>query len=117
MELKQILLLRQSGVDIEGALHRFSGDSGLYEKFLQKFLSDPTFGELTKALKDGNAQDAMNMAHTLKGVSSNLGFVKLFTISSEMASAIRRDDFEGAKERYPQLSATYNEIREILSGA
>lgn len=43
MDLNTILELKGAGVDIEGALRRFSGNSVLYEKFLKKFLTDSTF--------------------------------------------------------------------------
>ena len=60
MDLNTILELKGAGVDIDGALRRFSGNSALYEKFLKKFLTDSTFpdhkgfeGE-NRRMPDGN---------------------------------------------------------------
>lgn len=44
MELNTILTLQEAGVDTEGAVRRFSGNSGLYERFLNKFCPTPPLG-------------------------------------------------------------------------
>ena len=84
MDLNTILELKGAGVDIDGALRRFSGNSVLYEKFLRKFLTDSTFSQITKASEGENRQDALMATHTFKGVTANLGMDKLFNISSFM---------------------------------
>lgn len=66
MDLNTILELKGAGVDIEGALRRFSGNSVLYEKFLKKFLTDSTFSQITKAFEGENREDALMATHTLK---------------------------------------------------
>lgn len=112
--MNTILSLQESGVDTEGALRRFSGNSILYERFLKKFLSDSTFGDLTKAFETGDAQAAMDAAHTLKGLTANLGFTKLFTITSEMVDFLRRNKFSEASGRYPELQDAYHDMCAIL---
>ena len=37
MDVKRILDLQRAGVDAEGTLGRFAGNSALYEKYLMKF--------------------------------------------------------------------------------
>ena len=87
-------------MDTEGAVRRFSGNSGLYERFLNKFLSDPTFGMVTDAFKAGDAQLALTATHTFKGLTANLGLTKLYNISSEMVSLIRDGDYGAAAGKY-----------------
>lgn len=101
-------------MDTEGAVRRFSGNSGLYERFLNKFLSDPTFGMVTDAFKAGDAQLALTATHTFKGLTANLGLTKLYNISSEMVSLIRDGDYEAAAGTFPDLKAAYDEICGIL---
>lgn len=115
MDLNTILELKGAGVDTEGALRRFSGNSALYEKFLKRFLTDSTFSEITKAFEDGNREDALMATHTLKGVTANLGMDKLFNISSAMVDHIRADRFGEAAGVYPELEKAYREICKILA--
>lgn len=114
MDLNTILALREAGVDTEGALRRFSGNSEMYERFLKKFLSDPTFKQITETVMAKDPEGALAAAHTLKGVTANLGINKLFSISSEMVDQIRADDFDGAAGNYPRLKEAYEEICDIL---
>jgi HPt (histidine-containing phosphotransfer) domain-containing protein len=115
MDLNTILELQRAGVDTEGALRRFSGNSALYERFLKKFLEDGTFSKITKAFEEESREDALMATHTLKGVTANLGMDKLFNISSSMVDCIRADRFEDAAGAYPQLKEAYEEICGILA--
>lgn len=49
----------------------------LVERFIGKFLDDGSFSELTSAMAAGQTEAAFRAAHTLKGVSANLGFEQL----------------------------------------
>ena len=61
----------------------------LMERFLQKFLSDPSFKEIKDAFDNKDGEKAFRGAHTLKGVSANLAFTKLSTSSSLLTEALR----------------------------
>ena len=115
MDLNTILELKGAGVDIDGALRRFSGNSALYEKFLKKFLTDSTFSQITKAFEGENREDALMATHTFKGVTANLGMDKLFNISSFMVDHITADRFDEAAGAYPELEKAYKEICRILA--
>lgn len=115
MDLNTALRLREAGVDTEGALRRFGGNSALYERFLTRFLSDETFRQVTEAFENKEEDAALTSAHTLKGVTANLGLTKLYSISSEMVNLIRAGEFDQASARYPDLKAAYDEICGILS--
>ncbi len=69
--LKQKLI--ENGADVEGTLHRFMGNEALFSKFLLKFKDDKNYAGLTECLDQGNYEEAFKYAHTLKGVSANLG--------------------------------------------
>lgn len=101
-------------MDTEGAVRRFSGNSGLYERFLNKFLSDPTFGMVSDAFATGDEQKALTATHTFKGLTANLGLTKLYDISSEMVNLIRGGDYGAAAGTFPDLKTAYDEICGIL---
>lgn len=65
--------LIENGADVEGTLHRFMGNEALFLKFLLKFRDDQNYAGLTECLDQGNYEEAFKYAHTLKGVSANLG--------------------------------------------
>ncbi len=65
----------------------------LVERFLTKFLTDPSFETLCAQMSDKNCNEAFRAAHTLKGICANLGFGKLFRCVSDLTEELR-----GAKE-------------------
>lgn len=77
------------GMDLEGVLARFSGNKALLMRFVKKFTNDQTFPHLKEAIAQKNWQDIETYAHTLKGVSGNLGFTSLYELSSAIVSKIR----------------------------
>ena len=61
----------------------------LVERFIGKFLDDGSFSELTSAMAAGQTEAAFRAAHTLKGVSANLGFEQLRQSSSALTEFLR----------------------------
>lgn len=114
MDLNTILALSEAGVDTNGALRRFNNNSALYERFLNKFPSDPTFNNVTSAFDEKDKDAALTAAHTFKGLTSNLGLDPLFAISSSMVDLIRQDKFDEAAKSYPALKDEYDKICNIL---
>lgn len=85
--LKQQLI--DNGADVEGALHRFMGNEALYLKFLIKFRSDANYAGLTESLDQANYEEAFKYAHTLKGVSANLGLDPICRPVSALTELLR----------------------------
>lgn len=61
----------------------------LVRKFITKFLDDGSFSELCRAMQQGQPAEAFRAAHTLKGVSANLGFGRLMGSSGELTELLR----------------------------
>lgn len=61
----------------------------LVRKFITKFLDDGSFSELCRAMRQGQPAGAFRAAHTLKGVSANLGFGRLMVSSGELTELLR----------------------------
>ena len=83
----------------------------LMERFIQKFLSDPSFKEIKDAFDNKDGEKAFRGAHTLKGVSANLAFTKLSTSSSLLTEALRNTHGvipEEANELYKSVEEDYN---------
>ena len=61
----------------------------LIKKFITKFLNDDSFSRLCQAVADGQRETAFQCAHTLKGVSANLGFQRLLRSVSQLTELLR----------------------------
>lgn len=59
------------------------------EKYVVKFLEDPTYRMLCEAKAVGDDKAVFLQIHTLKGVSQNLGFGNLYRASYVMTEAVR----------------------------
>lgn len=89
-------LLQAIGVDEREVMARFMNNEGLYCRILKKFMEDKSYGELKTSWEDGDYEAAFRAAHTLKGVSANLGLGAIREISSAITEQLRpghtRDD-------------------------
>ena len=65
------------GANYDDACARLMGDEML-ARFALKFLDDESMDKLEVAMAAGDAKGAFMAAHTLKGVSQNLGFDNLY---------------------------------------
>ena len=106
--------LMQAGADIDGALERFMGNEGLYTRFARGFREDMNYNALLKAMEAGDVKAAFNAAHTLKGVTGNLSFNRLYERVSEVVEPLRREDLEEAGKKLPALTDAYEELIRVL---
>lgn len=79
------------GGDLETVRRRLLTDERI-EKFAKIFLQDTSMQMLEGALETGDFSEAYRGAHTLKGVSRDLGFTPLFEAASALSDALRLDD-------------------------
>ena len=61
----------------------------LIRRFNAKFLDDGSYPELCRAMEQGQTEEVFRAAHTLKGVSANLGFDRLTASSGELTELLR----------------------------
>ena len=79
---------QQLGGDYSQVLTRLPS-AKLVRRFIAMFLNDESYGQLSRAMQDGQLKDAFRAAHTLKGVCANLSFTRLFTSSSALTELLR----------------------------
>jgi histidine phosphotransfer protein HptB len=106
---------RLSGIDYEEGVSRFVGHAELYEKFLKKFLADPEFAALEKALADGDAEAAFQTSHSLKGVTGNLSMNALYRALVPLVDALRGGgDLALARTLFPAVQAEYRRVMDFV---
>ena len=102
--------MEANGYDVDGAIHRFSGNEVLYLTFLKRFPSNEHYDKIEKNLIDKNYETAYKAAHALKGITGNLGLNPVYRLLEEMLSTMRNKesvvDFEEKLEGlYKQFQA------------
>ena len=87
-------------------------------------MEDDSFPRLLQAMEAGNREEAILAAHSLKGVSGNLAFARLYASSSLLAELLRSRPDAIPKEAFSLLEkvtgdyhATINAIRSYLSSS
>ena len=94
------------GGDYEEVLGRLYSEA-LVKKFVGKFLADQSFSSLESTLKAKDYEEAFRAAHTLKGVSQNLSFTKLYQSSHEITEALRTKKYDQALQLFSTVEADY----------
>lgn len=80
------------GLDVEGGLRRVLGKKSLYVSLIRKFVSGQKNvpNEISEAIKAGLMELAERLAHTLKGVSGNIGAVDVHRASEALEQSIKK---------------------------
>jgi polar amino acid transport system substrate-binding protein len=79
------------GLDRAVGLKRMGGDSGVYHQILSQFVTNQgqSVQALRNALAAGRRPEAERLAHTLKGVSGNIGATELQQAALELEQGIQ----------------------------
>ncbi|MFH1155949.1 MAG: response regulator [Pseudomonadota bacterium] len=93
------------GVAMSEGLIRVGGNGALYRKLLVAFRETyrSSHGTLTRLLDQGSVDQALILAHSVKGVAGNLGAHGLNAAAAELEEAIRHEK----KGDYPQALAGF----------
>ena len=92
--------------DFEDVKHRLPTDR-MVQKFVLKFLNDPSYQLLCDSMEAGNYTDAFRAAHTIKGVAQNLSFTALYQSASALSEALRGGFTPEAPALAARLDADY----------
>lgn len=111
--MKLIELSNEIEIDIKGSLARFGNMESFYVKYLKKFIEDRSFDSLTEGIEEGNKEKIKDGAHTLKGVTGNLGLTKLYNISIELMNVQALAD-EEITSLYGELKKELEKTKKVL---
>ena len=107
MEHVMLTKLREAGCDMEGTLERFMNNEALFPQ-------DVTIGERKKAFGQGNTEEFFKAAHTMKGVSGNLGLSSLYDKMQPAVEKGRRGELPSCEDM-DEIEKQYNEIIKIIT--
>lgn len=111
--------LEKNGADVKGTLDRFLGEEEIYHKFLIKTLDSPDFKLLSESIEQKKFKEAFRHAHTLKGVTGNLGLVPIEDAASAITELLRGKEDEDVDEqavdqKKQDLLDAYRIFRDII---
>ena len=81
------------GLDVTAGLSRMGGNAKRYRNLLQKFPKNQgsVLEEIKTALNSNDIELAVRLAHTIKGVSGNIGAMELHTAARDLESGIKAE--------------------------
>ncbi|MDD3339513.1 MAG: Hpt domain-containing protein [Lachnospiraceae bacterium] len=102
------------GINYADGVKRFSGNIGLYEKFLFRFPQDPSYGEMIRAYESQDYDMAFRAAHTMKGVTGNLSLETLHERLVPFVEALRSKDLDDADQMLDKVKESYIQVIDAL---
>lgn len=112
MEIRK--LYERIGTDYQVLLDRFCNNEDLICKFVMSFPDEKSYAGLVEAYARQDFREIENCAHALKGISANLGFIRLQEACNEVVLGVRQDKLASIPDRYQKVKAEYeNIIKEI----
>lgn len=106
--------LREVGCDIDDGMGRFMQNASLYEKMLKKFPDALSKIDLEKDFSEGNVENAITEAHTIKGVTGNLSLTPLYESYSEIVRLLREGNAVAAKTEYDRILPVQEKIVALI---
>ncbi len=97
---EQVPVPEIEGFDMRGGIRRVAGNVKLYWDLLRRFVEGQhdAAARVREALQAGDAALAERVAHTVKGVSGNLGAGEVQAAAGELERCIAGGDVEAAKQ-------------------
>jgi HPt (histidine-containing phosphotransfer) domain-containing protein len=101
-----------AGIDSVGGIRRVMGNTALYMDLLKRYSEGQrdAIGKVSAALGSGDRPLAERLAHTLKGVSGNIGASEVQEIAAKLEAAIR----DSAPEA--EIAELSRRLSEVLAG-
>lgn len=101
------------GGSYEDVYSRFGNDA-MIAYLVTKYGKDKTFDALAAAVSAGDINASFEAAHSLKGVSGNMGFERLFTCSCALTEQLRTLESEADSALYREVCEAQKCILEAI---
>jgi len=90
----EVILPEISGINLADGLRRLAGNGRLYRDLLGQFVAQQSgaAAQISAALESGDLKLAERIAHTVKGVSGNLGVTEVQSAAQKLEKAIREGE-------------------------
>ena len=109
------------GLHTDQGVKNLAGNAKLYRQLLQRFVQaqQHTVDHIQQALQEHRLADAMRMLHSLRGVSANLGAVKLAAMATQIeaeCAVMKETGVKGVAVATQSLWDLDDAMRNLLTG-
>lgn len=101
------------GADYQSTMTRFMNSEKSYLRFLDMFLEDENLKKLGELLESNKLDDAFDAAHTLKGITANMGLTPLFNAVCDIVEPLRQRQRQDYSEKYRLVCDEFSRVREL----
>lgn len=111
--------MKENGAEVEAALGRFLGNEALYMKFIVKFLDDENYTGTIQSIEARDYEAAFQYAHSLKGITANLGLEPVRAAASQITDLLRNRKSQEIDEKQlmdykEELETVYKNFQKII---
>ena len=112
--------MEDNGADVNTTVKRFMGKEELYMRFILKFQDDKNLQILQDNLAKKEYQEVFNNAHSIKGVSSNLGLNPIWEAAAAICDLLRGKqpeevDTQKLQDMVKELEEVYQRFQGIIA--
>lgn len=112
--------MEDNGADVNTTVKRFMGKEELYMKFIMKFRDDRNLQILQDNLEKKDYEEVFNNAHSIKGVTSNLGLNPIWEEAAAICDLLRGKqpeevDTEKLQDLVKELTIVYQRFQGIIA--
>ena len=98
----------------ENVSSRLMGNQKLVEKFVRKFLEDPTYKQIKESVEKMDYDEILRATHTMKGIASNLEFSQLLQKSAKAEDMIRAGEKETVLPVIDEIEKEYQKVVDAI---
>jgi|GEM_PF-999479 len=105
------------GIDVASGLKRVGNNGVLYRNLLKQLIDEysSVSSILTQLIVEEKREDAIRLAHTIKGVSANLGADKLRDVSADIESKLKNSGFK--EEDLERIGFTMDDVVSAINAS
>lgn len=107
--------LEDMGAEVKETIKRLMGEEDDYIQYLKFFFRENQLAVLQVAAKEGNTKVIEQEAHTLKGVTLNLGLLPIADPCIEILSLYREGKLEEVPDLILELENEFETWRDFVS--
>jgi len=106
--------LKEYGANTAEGLSRCFNNEAFYLRLVGMGLADNNFEKLTKAVEAGDAKEAFEACHALKGSMGNLALTPIYEPVSKLTEQLRgADDMGDVSELYDRIISAVAALRKL----
>jgi HPt (histidine-containing phosphotransfer) domain-containing protein len=116
--MDNIEILKSGGIDCDGAIRRFAGQTALFVKYIKTYPSNSHMvDDYLNALEQKEYENAHFNIHSIKGIAANLGINSVADICQLIVNALRAEDYDALPALNDKLVPAQKAVEQLIASA